>query len=145
MDKKNIIYDPTDIQINSHGKISLSDMDVEEMSNPQSVKMLLYQHLLSLHELKATKNDLTLNKLENESLKKDREELKIKLAGLGHNIGVDIASIFISLLGGFAINLLTMDWSNGLGWVIFVLCMTILFFFKYPIISSTVLEKKIKE
>ena len=117
-------------------------MDAEELSNPQSVKMLLYQHFLNLHELKAAKSDLATNKLENDLLKNDREELRIKLAGFNHNIGVDMASIFISFLGGFAINLLTDDWSNGLGWVIFVLCVAILFFFKYPLISSAFTESK---
>ena len=146
MDKKDIVYDPTDIQIDSYGKSSLIDMDAEELSNPQSVKMLLYQHLLNLHELKATKSDLAKNKLYNDLLKNDREELRIKLAGFNHSIGVDMASIFISFLGGFAINLLTNDWSNGLGWVIFVLCVAILFFFKYPLISSAFTEaKKAKE
>ncbi len=146
MDKKNIVYDPTDIQIDSYGKSSFMDMDVEELSNPKSVKLLLYQHFLNLHELKATKSDLAKNKLENDLLKNEREELKIKLAGFNHSVGVDIASIFISFLGGFAVNLLTNDWSNGLGWVIFVLCVSILFFFKYPLMSSSFMESnKAKE
>lgn len=138
MDKKNIVYDPTDIQIDSFEKISVTDMDLEEMTNPQVVKMVLHQHLLSLHQLKATKRDLREKQLELETLKTDREDLRVALAGLNQNVYIDMASIFISFLGGFAINLLTADWSNGLGWVIFLLCIVILFFFKYSIVSKSI-------
>ena len=141
MDKKNISYDPTDIQIDSFKKISITDMDLEELSDPHVVKMLLHQHLLNLHQLKATKKDLSEKQIELNTLKKDREDLRIELAGLNQSVGVDMASIFISFLGGFAINLLTTDWSNGLGWVIFSLCLAILFFFKYPLISTSILRK----
>ena len=116
-------------------------MDLEELSNPHVVKMLLHQHLLNLHQLKATKNDLSEKQIELNTLKKDREDLRIELASLNQSVGVDMASIFISFLGGFAINLLTTDWSNGLGWVIFSLCLVILFFFKYPLISTSILRK----
>ena len=100
MDKKNIIYDPTDIQIDSFEKISIADMDLEELSNPHVVKMLLHQHLLNLHQLKATKNDLSEKQIELNTLKKDRENLRIELAGLNQSVGVDMASIFISFPWG---------------------------------------------
>jgi hypothetical protein len=138
MDKKNIIYDPTDIQIDSFEKININDMDLEEMSNPHAVKMLLYQHVLNLHQLKVTKNELSEKQIELDMLKEDRENLRIELAGLNQNVSVDMASIFISFLGGFAINLLTTNWSDGLGWVIFLLCIAILFIFKYPLISKSI-------
>jgi len=141
MANENIVYDPTDIQIDSIETISFDIFDIEELSNPHVVKMLLYQHFLNLHQLKATKKELSEKHIEINQLKKELESLRIKLAGLNQNVGVDMASIFISFLGGFAINLLTTDWSNGLGWVIFSLCLAILFFFKYPLISTSIQRK----
>jgi hypothetical protein len=103
MEKEDIVFDPTDLQLSSYGKVGLEDIDVAEMTNEQSVKMLLYQHVLNLHELKSAKRDLADCKKQIEILKETREELRIRLASTGNNIGIDIASIFISFLGGFAI------------------------------------------
>lgn len=136
MEKEDIIFDPTDIQIDSYGKFNLGDLDVEEMTNEQSVKMLLYQHVLSLHELKSAKKELAEFKNKVEDLKDDREKLRIQLASAVTGAGTDIASVFVSFLGGFAINMLTSDWSSGMGWVIFIMCITIIFFFKYPSLTS---------
>lgn len=136
MEKEDIVFDPTDLQLNSYGKVGLDDIDVTEMTNEQSVKMLLYQHVLNLHELKSAKRDLVDCKKQIEILKETREELRIKLASAVNSVGVDIASIFISFLGGFAINMLTSNWSSGIGWVIFLLCLTIVFSFKFPYVSS---------
>ncbi len=136
MEKEDIVFDPTDLQLNSYGKVGLEDIDVAEMTNEQSVKMLLYQHVLNLHELKSAKRDLADCKKQIEILKETREELRIRLASTGNSIGIDIASIFISFLGGFAINMLTSNWSSGIGWVIFLLCLTIILSFKLPYVSA---------
>ncbi|WP_448872395.1 hypothetical protein [Desulfobulbus propionicus] len=136
MEKEDIVFDPTDLQIDSYGKFSIGDIDVAELTNEQSVKMLIYQHLLNLHELKSTKRELIECKKQVDKLKDEREELRIKLASSASSLGADIASIFVSFLGGFAINMLTSNWSSGLGWAIFLLCISIVLSFKFHSIAS---------
>jgi len=136
MSKKSITFDPTDLQIDSYKKINLSDMDLEEFSNPQAVKMMIYQHVINLHELKATKSKLDNKEIELEAAKKEREDLRVNLAGLEQTVGIDLASIAVSFLGGFSINMLTENWQDGLGWIIFILCIAIILILKLPLISK---------
>lgn len=137
-----IEYDPTDYQLDSYGKFGLSDMDISEMANEQSVKMLLHQSFVNLHELKATKNELIISRKQVESLQGKRENLRVSLAKAKADAGVDIASILMSLLGGFAINLLTTDWSDSLGWVIFIICIATVITFKASSIFSIFSKNK---
>jgi len=141
MGKKNIIYDPTDLQIDSYKKINLFDMDIEELSNPQAVRMIIYQHIINLHELKVTKTKLDNKEIELENVKKERENLKVNLAGLEQSVGIDLARIAISFLGGFAINMLTKNWKDGLGWVIFIICIVVILILKLPLISKRLTSK----
>ena len=131
MTKETIEYDPTDIQLDSYGKIGFSDLDIIHFANEHSVKMLLHQYVLTLHELKNTKKNLLKTKDEIDILKTDREDLRVKLAQGGTGEGVEVASLFISYLGGFSINMLTNDWANGLGWVIFLLAISTVYFLRF--------------
>jgi hypothetical protein len=141
MTKEDIVFDPTDLQIDSYGKVGLGDIDVAEMINKQSVKMLIYQLVLNLHELKSTKKELLECRKQIDKLRENREDLRIKLASAVAGIGADIASVFVSFLGGFSINMLTANWSDGLGWAIFIMCISIVFSFKYPSFSSRIKDK----
>lgn len=131
-----IQYDPTDYQIDSYGKYDMADMDISEMANEQSVKMLLQQNFVNLHDLKATKTELVNAKGRVDELQSVRENLRVQLATSNLNAGVDIASIFMSLLGGFAINMITINGKDPLGWVIFIICISTVITFKASSVIS---------
>jgi hypothetical protein len=134
----NISYDPTDMRIASVAKFGLNDIDITEITNESSVRLILDQHLGNLYDLKATKEDLVKSKGELSSLRLERESLRVQLAESASSAGVDLASILVSLLGGFAINMLTTDRSNALGWVILILCVAIILVFKVQVLKRAV-------
>ena len=131
-----IEYDPTDYQLDSFEKFSVNDMEISDLTNEASVKMLVHQNFVNLHELKATKRELQKARSAVESLRDKYEDLQVDIATSKSDAGVDIASILMSLLGGFAINLLTTDWSSSLGWVIFIICIATVITFKASAILS---------
>ena len=142
-----IIYDPeptdpTDYQIELYGESPLVSMEVSEMANEQSVKLILHQLHVTLRELREKKIEINSNQNEISELRETCEKLKIKLAESASNAGIDIASILISLLGGFAVNMVSATPTDPMGWVIFILCIATVITFKASVIYSFFSKKK---
>lgn len=140
MSKRDVVYDPTDVQLEAYGNMQKEDFGLDDLSSPQVVNLLIQQQIFNLYKLKALEKDAEKLRENNSLLQNERENLRVKLAESWTSSGVEFAEILISFLGGFAINILTNDWKDGLGWVLFLLSLFILLSFRLPRLSN-VIEK----
>ena len=123
---------PTDAQLENLISLQNSDFNADDLLNPGVVQMLLQQHGFSLMKVKSLEKDLSSLQKKNNELRDDRETLRIRIAKSRTDSRVQLAQILISVLGGFAINMLTTDWTNGLGWVLLLLSISIVIAFGIP-------------
>lgn len=86
-------------------------------------------------ELRAVKSDLIQAHSENTELREARETLLVENAKLQERMKTSWLEIPVSVLSGFAINLLATNVQDGLGWFLLVLSLVMLAFLRGSQIS----------
>lgn len=142
MSSPETVYDSTEVQLKALGEALTGRLKPTDLATPEIVQLILERELVHLTELKALKGEISELRKENAARLEDRENLRIELAKVGQRENLSWIEIPISILSGFAINILTNDYKNGLGWVLLVMTVLILLFLRLPqIIAVTKKEK----
>lgn len=129
---KPTVYDPApmDMQIRAWDKISVEDLEASDLSSPQIVQILIHEQRVALTQLKASQIEVANLRGDSSKLKDEREYLRIQIATLESQVNATWLEIPISILSGFAINLLSSDAQNGLGWFLLILSVLMLVYLR---------------
>lgn len=122
--------DPTDIQITAWEKIDVEKLKAEDLCSPEAIQLLIHMHRVALTQLKITKASEAQLAQEKEQLRNDREELRVKMATLQSSDRTIWFEIPMSILSGFAINMLSINPKDGVGWLILIVNLTMLLFLR---------------
>lgn len=127
-----VVYDPdpTDMQMRALDGLGLDDLQLSDISNPDVVKLLVSNQRVTLVQLKAcqAKADGVLS--ENTKLRQNREDLRVDIARLQERVKTSWLEIPISVASGFAINMLTDDIKDGIGWFLLIITLVMLVFLR---------------
>jgi hypothetical protein len=83
---------------------------------------------VTLAQLKSSQGNEMRLQLEKGELQKDREDLRIGVAKLQSGARATLLEIPISVLSGFAINMLSTNPKDGVGWFMFIISLVMLSF-----------------
>lgn len=127
-----VVYDPdpTDMQMHALENMGLGDLQLSDISDPNIVKLFVFNQQVTLAQLKASKAKATGLLGESMKLRQDREDLRIELARLQEQVKTSWLEIPISVGSGFAINMLTNNIGDGLGWFLLVISLMMLVFLR---------------
>ncbi len=122
------IFDPEseDLQFDALDGLGFDKLQVNDLCSPEAIHLLVHMQKISLKELKSAKLREQHLLENNERLRGDRENLRIKVAELNVLTRVSWFEIPVSILSGFAINILTSDKSNVTGWFMLIISVTLL-------------------
>lgn len=139
-ENESITYDPYEIQQREIEKMlgaeALSIADLAK--KPEAVQLLLRQQSIQLYELRAYKAELAEMQRTSARLREEREELRIELAGFKERHNASLIEIPISIVSGFAINMLTSNLGSPQGWLLLLLTLTLLAFLRRSQIGSLI-------
>lgn len=130
MNTPETVYDPTEIQLRSLEEAMTEKLNVTDLASPQMVQMILQREVVMLTEMRGLKAEVNRLQGTNGRLMQDRENLRIDLATAGQRESTSWIEIPISILAGFAINMLTADFKSGLGWALLILSIVVLLFLR---------------
>jgi hypothetical protein len=137
MSKSETVYDSTDMQLQSLVDMTSGKLTTKDLAKQETVQILITNHAITLTELKSSKAELIELKNAHEKLKDDNSNLRINAAKLEQRQSNLWLEIPISILSGFAINILTNNFSSGLGWTLLVLSLVILIFIRIPYLKNS--------
>jgi len=118
--------DPTEAQLKSIGQMGI-DLDAGDLASPEMTKFLLQNHRTSLLQYREAKKEVEKLREEKDDLVSLRESLNVKLARKEAYEEITWLEIPVSILSGFAINMLVTDIKDGFGWLLIVLSIVMLF------------------
>jgi hypothetical protein len=124
--EKAIVFDPTDMQLSAWEQIDVGKLQASDLCSPEAVQLLIHIQRVTLTQLKSTKASETRLAQEKGQLQEDREDLRVEVATLQSSIRTTWLEIPMSMLSGFAINILSASPKDGVGWVILVLSLLML-------------------
>jgi hypothetical protein len=133
---KSVVYDPdpTDMQLQYYDSIRPETLNAADLSNPAQVTVLLANWRVSLLEVKLLKSQNLECKTENSKLRDDVANLRVELAESratsSSKSKYTYLEIPISMLSGYAINLLSNNIGNGIGWFILSISIVVLLFLR---------------
>jgi hypothetical protein len=106
------VFDPRAAELQQLRDLGVGSIQ-PDFSNPQVSRFLVQQLTVRILEIQELRHDLTLSREEGEVLKTTRESLRVKLA----KAEISWIEIPAGILTGFAVNTLTTDHGDPLGWV----------------------------
>jgi hypothetical protein len=123
-----VVYDPdaTDLQISALDNIGLDQPQLSDMSDPKVLRILLWYQRVTLEQLKASSRQRTDLEREGMQLRQAREDLRVHMARLEERVKGSWLEIPISMASGFAINTLTVNPRDGVGWFLLVVSLVML-------------------
>ena len=122
--------DPTDMQMNAWEGINVDTLRAKDLCSPEAVQLLIHMQKVTLAQLKSTKASETRLGLEKDHLQEVRGDLRVEIATLQSGVRMTWLEIPVSMLGGFAINMLSSNLEDGLGWFMLILSLFILVFLR---------------
>lgn len=122
--------DPTDLQMRILETVGGDNLTASDLANPQVVQILVNNQRVSLTQLKAAQAETEQLRVEIDQLRIDRENLRIRIATIESHSNAAWLEIPISILSGFAINMLTSDVKDGLGWFLLIISMLMLIYLR---------------
>ena len=145
MEKKpSTVYDPTGVQLEYLDKLLEAEQtSVDDLAqSPAAIKLLLRQQNAYLYQLKAYEGKIGELRSANSLLQREREELRVELARLQERHAGSLIEIPISIVSGFAINMLTDNIASGEGWLLLVLSLGLLLFVRRTQIAN-IFQKRV--
>ncbi|MEW5985170.1 MAG: hypothetical protein AB1791_00885 [Chloroflexota bacterium] len=127
-----IVFDPED----SFGQIGTDDLTAAKLARPEIVQILVQMRRDSIYQLRVVKADLERAQGENTQIRQARENLLVENAKLQERIKSSWLEIPISMLSGYAINLLATNAQNGVGWFLLIISLLMLAFLRGSQVSS---------
>lgn len=124
------VYDSTELQLRTVREITAKKLKSTDYAKPEMAQVMLERQEVLLTEVIAYKNEVASLRSRIDDLVKERESLLVELAKAGERASMSWLEIPASILVGFAINLLTQDFSNGLGWVLLIFNVIIILFLR---------------
>lgn len=130
-EEKSITYDPstsdpTEAQLESIGKMGFDDLSAEDLATPELVKFLLLNQRNLLLQYKEASKEIEKLKEQKGGLLEIKETLNVDLAKKEAYKEIAWLEILISVVSGFAINMLVIDTSDGTGWIMLILSVSML-------------------
>jgi hypothetical protein len=130
-EEKSITYDPstsdpTEAQLESIGKMGFDDLSAEDLATPELVKFLLLNQRNLLLQYKEASKEIEKLKEQKDGLLEIKETLNVDLAKKEAYKEIAWLEILISVVSGFAINMLVIDTSDGTGWIMLILSISML-------------------
>jgi len=134
-----LVYDPApmDIQMRALDSIGLDDLQLSDISDPNVVKLFVFNQRVTLAQLKASEAKVTGLLEESMKLRQNREDLRIEIARLQERVKASWLEIPISVGSGFAINMLTNNIGDGVGWFLLIISLVMLAFLRGTDILKT--------
>lgn len=131
-EKKPVIFDPdpTDMQMTAWEQINVEKLQATDLCSPEAVQLLIHMQRVTLAQLKTSKAAETRFASEKDQLQIDRENLRVEVAKLQNGVRTTWLEIPISILSGFAINMLSTNIKNGIGWFVLILSLLMLVFLR---------------
>lgn len=130
MEREPVVVDPHDVQLEAWGGLGMAGVELDELVNPQVVKLLIQERIVNLTELKAYKHQIAELGSINSNLRDDRENLRVELSRYQERERalkrVSWLEILASISSGYAINMLASNPRDGVGWFIFVVSLLML-------------------
>lgn len=118
-------YDPTRFQIESLLGVG-AELSQSNLCTPEAVALLLYQHKVTLSQLQKAESDVAVHRKHVDELRDQREDLKVDIARLETKRTVTLVDIPVSVISGFAINLVLTDGSRAIGIALLIVSLVIL-------------------
>jgi len=126
MSSEEAVYDPTQTQLDQFSDLVSEGLGLEDLCNPTSVMLLLKQRHVNLIELQALKQEVAELRSATDQLRTEREDLRVRLGRSEDRGFASSIEIPISVLSGFAINMLTTDFKNWVGWALLIMTVGVL-------------------
>lgn len=141
-DEKPIVYDPdpTDIQITAWEQINLEKLHPSDLCSPEAVQLLIHIQRVTLAQLKSSKGSEARLALEKSQLQEEREDLRVEVARVQSRAHIGWLEIPISVLTGFAINMLSANPKDGVGWFMLIMGLVMLVFLRGGQAKSALLK-----
>jgi hypothetical protein len=144
-DEKPMVFDPdpTDIQMTALGQINLENLQASDLCTPEAVGLLVHIQRVTLAQLKSSKTSESRLALDKDKLQEEKGDLRVQIAKLQSNVHASWLEIPISLLTGFAINMLSSSPANTdktVGWFMLVVGLFMLAFLRGGRAISAVLK-----
>lgn len=116
-------FDPfaADVQLGMFGDISASDVPLAKLAKPEIVAMLIDQQRVTVRQLQALQKETERLRTENAQLRNSREEVRVDLATLREKARYSVLQIPISVITAYAINRLSTNIRDHLGWFLLLL------------------------
>jgi len=133
MDEENTIVfdpDPTDMQMNAWERINVDTLQAKDLCTPEAIQLLIHMQKVTLAQLKSTKASETRLALEKDHLQEVRGDLRVEVATLQSGVRMTWLEIPVSMISGFAINMLSSNLKDGLGWFMLILSLFMLVFLR---------------
>ena len=118
--------DPMNVQINAFTQIDVNNLQASDLSKPEIVQILIHNQRVTLTQLKASESKVESLTKQNQSLRNNREELKVEIAEEKVRSERAWLEIPVSMLSGYAINLLAANPSSGQAWFLLILSLFML-------------------
>lgn len=129
--------DSTELQLQSiDGLLDVTTQSLEDFAKPEMVAILLERHRITLIDLKGAKTKIAELEMTVERQNGESRKLEIDLARSSERSSNMWLEIPLSILSGFAINLLTTEHPPTYAWVTLAVCVVILIYIRIPTIIS---------
>jgi hypothetical protein len=120
------VYDPTQTQLEDWSRLSSADLPLSELCNPATVVLLIKSRRVNLIELKALKQEVVELRGTVDQLRTERENLRVRLGRSEDRGFISWIEIPISVISGFAVNMVTNDFTNWVGWALLIMTVGVL-------------------
>lgn len=142
---KRAVYDPTDVQLEHLGNFHPEMLSADDLSSPELVTLIIASWRVSLHEVKVLKNQNQDLRAKLENAYEEKADLRVELAKTQsdseNKSRTGWIEIPVSFISGFAINVLSSNPSNGVGWFMLLMSLLILLALRMGDIKSMLISK----
>jgi hypothetical protein len=129
MSQPDTVYD-TDYQLRALTDMASAKLTLADFAKPEIAQLMIERHLFTLTDLKSVKGEVTGLREAVQKLGEEREQLRISLAEAKQRQSFLWLEIPLGVFSGFAINMLTKDFSDGFGWVVLIISLIMLSFLR---------------
>jgi len=121
------VFDPAAMEMDAYQGLGGDQLDLSDLAHPETVTLLLLNLRLAVaRQQKAERQCAALRNSES-ALLRDREGLRVALAGARQKIQTTLLEVPLGIIGGFAVTFLTRDKPDPVaGWALLALSVAML-------------------